>query len=130
MVIKYERHPQYPESILIRKFIGTVNVQNIIDSWEHLNKENIIDENIKGIINDLEGCDLQMSFSSFETLISYLKKHNFIKKVKLAVVCDTPEKIIFPLMGEKRETELKIKPFSTIEAAVNWISKNAQINTS
>jgi len=33
MSIIYEKHELYPESILIRKFIGKVSVNDSIDSW-------------------------------------------------------------------------------------------------
>lgn len=121
MSIEYVKHNLYPESILIRNFIGKVDVNNIIDSWEYLHKNNLIDINIKGIINNLTGCELIMDMESFKILIAYLKKEDSIKKIKLAVISDIPETIVFPFLGENQESELKIKPFSTMEAAVNWI---------
>jgi hypothetical protein len=62
-----------------------------------------------------------MDMESFKTLIAYLKKEDSIKKIKLALISDNPETMVFPFLGENRESELKIKPFSTMEAAVNWI---------
>ena len=122
MSIIYEKHDLYPESILIRKFSGKVSIQNIIDSWEYLHENEIIDKKIKGVINNLSGCELIMDIESFKTLIDYLKKQDYIKDIKLAVISDTPKTIIFPILGKEQERELKIKPFSTMEAAVNWIS--------
>jgi hypothetical protein len=123
MSIEYVKHNLYPESILIRNFIGKVDVNNIIDSWEYLNKNKLIDKNIKGIINNLTGCELIMDMESFKILIAYMKKEDYIKKIKLAVISNNPETIVFPFLGENQESGLKIKPFSTMEAAVDWISK-------
>lgn len=123
MSIEYVKHNLYPESILIRNFIGKVDVNNIIDSWEYLHKNKLIDKNIKGIIKNLTGCELIMDMESFKILIAYLKKDDSIKKIKLAVISDIPETIVFPFLGENQENELKIKPFSTMEAAVDWILK-------
>ncbi len=121
MSIVYIKHDLYPESILIRNFIGQVNVNDIINSWEYLNQNKLIDKKIKGVINNLSGCELIMDMESFKTLITYLKKEDSIKKIKLAVISDNPETMVFPFLGENQESELKIKPFSTMEAAVNWI---------
>lgn len=122
MSILYEKHDLYPESILIRKFIGKVSIKDIIDSWEYLHENKLIDKKIKGVINNLSGCELIMDMENFKTLIGYLKKQDYIKEIKLAVISDTPKTIIFPILGEEQERELKIKPFSTMEAAVKWIS--------
>ena len=123
MSIEYVKHDLYPESILIRNFIGKVDVNGIIDSWEYLNKNKLIDKKIKGVITNLTGCELIMDMESFKTLIAYLKKEDYIKKIKLAVISNIPETIVFPFLGEIQESELKIKPFSTMEAAVDWIIK-------
>lgn len=121
MSIVYVKHVLYHETILIRNFIGKVDVNDIIDSWEYLNQNKLIDEKIKGVINNLTGCELIMDMESFKTLIAYLKKEDYIKKIKLAVITDNPETMVFPFLGENRESELKIKPFSTMEVAANWI---------
>lgn len=122
MSIIYEKCNSHPESILIRKFIGKVNVNDIIESWKYLFENKLIDDKIKGVINDLSGCELLMDMKSFETLIGYIKKQDFIKGIKLAVISDSSKIIIFPFLGEKQEKELNIKPFSTLKAAVDWVS--------
>lgn len=121
MSIIYEKHNLYPESILIRRFIGKVGIKDIINSWEYLNKNKLINDKIKGVINVLSGCELIFNMENFNDLLNYLKKHDYIKKIKLAVISDSPKTIIFPFIGEEQERELKIKPFSTMKAAVNWI---------
>ena len=121
MSIVYENHSLYPESILIRNFIGKVGVDEIIDSWEYLIENNLIKETTRGVINNISVCNLVLDMGSFETLITYLKKKDYLKKIKLAVICNNPKTIIFPVLGESMESDLKIKPFSTVEAAVHWI---------
>ncbi len=122
MSIVYKKHDLYPESILIREFVGKVTTKNIIESWEYLIENKLINENIKGVINDLTGCELIMDMDSFKTLLAYMKKQKLFKVIKLAVISDSPDTIVFPVLGENMERELSIKPFSTMEAAVYWIS--------
>lgn len=121
MSITYERHELYPESIFIRRFIGNISLNDIIDSWEYLRINKVIDDQIKGVINNLSECNLILDMESFKTLIAYLEKQNYLKDIKLAVIADTPKKIIFPVLGENNESGLKIRPFTTIKAAVDWI---------
>lgn len=121
MSINYTRHDQYPESILIRDFIGEVFVDDIIESWNYLIRNKMITASTKGVINNLMGCELKMEMAGFEKLMAFLKKHDLLKKLRLAVICDNPEMIIFPVLGENKVKELKIKPFSSIEAGIDWI---------
>lgn len=121
MGIAYLNHKSYPKNIYIRHFKGKVDVNEIIESWEFLLNNHLIHENTKGVINDLSECILNMDMTSFQSLINYLKEHAELRKVKLAVVCNDPRTIVFPTLGEVQERALKIKPFATEKAAVEWI---------
>jgi hypothetical protein len=111
----------YPESILIRDFTEKVRIDDIIESWEYLTVNGMIDQEIIGVINNTTGCELEMDIQSFRILVDYLKKKDSLKRIKLAVICDNPKTIVFPMLGEYEEKELKIRPFSTLEAATDWI---------
>ena len=124
MNIRYEKHDLYPEAILVRNFIGVVGVKEIIESWTFLIENNLVTESLKGVINNLNGCDLSMNMESFKTLITFMKEQDCLKRIKLAVICDNPKTIVFPLLGQTEENELNIRPFSSIEAAVHWIMNN------
>lgn len=121
MGIYYRKHERYPESILIRDFAGEVTVDEIIGSWKYLISNNMISDDTLGIINNLTNCDLQMDMAGFKDVINFMKTQDLLKKVKLAVICDDPKTIVFPALGEQKEDELKIKPFSTMNAAVDWV---------
>jgi hypothetical protein len=112
----------YPSGfILIRKFHKKVNVDLIIESWEYLLLNKILTRKHIGVINDLCGATLDMNLDSFKRLITYLKVNPYFTGIKLAVICDTPEKIIFPMIGQYDVKELKIRPFSTVEKSIEWI---------
>ncbi len=121
MAIKYRNHELHPESILIRDFDEEVSMKEIIESWEYLISENLINDSTKGVINNISGCALLMDMEGFKVVLDYMKQQDILKKVKLAVVCDDPKTIVFPALGERMENELRIKPFSTMNAAVNWV---------
>lgn len=121
MSIIYRKHELYPESILIRDFYGIIGVDDIIDSWKFIIENQLLKDSIKGVINNLTGCELSMEISDFERLISFLKKQDYLKGIRLAVICTNPKFIIFPVLGEKNISEVKIKPFSTVDAGVEWI---------
>lgn len=122
MTIVYEHIDGYSNEILIRKFLGTVDVDEIIKSWDSLVKNNEIKPEHKGVINVLESAHLDMNMQSFQRLIKFLKDNPALRKLKLAVVCSKPKDIVYPIMAEFGEGELLVKTFTTLEAAVNWVS--------
>jgi len=121
MSIIYRKHELYPESILIRDFYGKIGVDDIIDSWKFIVENRLLTDSIKGVINNLTSCELNMELPDFEKLISFLKKQEYLMGVRLAVICTDPRMIIFPVLGEKIISEIKIKPFSTVDAGIEWI---------
>ncbi|MCU4164690.1 hypothetical protein [Carboxylicivirga caseinilyticus] len=121
MSILYQKHSRFSKSILIRNFKGEVDVNEIIRSWEYLRNESLLTHQLKGVINNLTECDLVMDLNSFKLLMSYLNQHECFYSIKLAVVCDKPKSTVYPTLGAEKESKLKIKPFSTVDAAVQWI---------
>ena len=121
MNIQHKKYNLFPENILVRDFFDKVSAEDIIESWEIIIENKMITPTIKGVINDLTRCELDMDVNGFSTVIEYFKKHKEFKGVKLAVVCDSPGKLVFPMLGEHRYSEMQIKPFSSVEAAVSWI---------
>lgn len=121
MKVEYTKYQYHSKYVLLRRFYGSIDIKDITDSWDYLLKENILNESHKGVINDIRDAEMNMNIQSFEKLLNYLKKHDIFHRIKLAVVCDTPGKVIFPILGNTMHPDLKIKPFSTIEAAADWI---------
>jgi hypothetical protein len=124
MGISFIKYENFSDSILVRKFTDSVEVKDIIGSWEYLLEQNMLTDSVKGVVNDITDCELNMNMESFKTLIGYLKEHEIFKKIRLAVICDDPRKIVFPVFGGASEKELNIKPFTTMNAAVNWIMQS------
>ena len=58
----------------------------------------------------------------FRRIIMYLKNKKIFKRVKIAVVSISPEVIVYPFIGQQQEKELNIRPFSSVDAAVQWIA--------
>lgn len=122
MTIVHDHIAGYSNEILIRKFLGSVDVDEIIKSWDSLIKNNEIKPEHKGVINILESAHLDMNMQSFQKLIKFLKDNPALRKLKLAVVCSEPRDIVYPILAEFGEGKLIVKTFTTIEAAVNWVS--------
>jgi len=121
MSIHLKPHKDFPNTILVRVFSGRVEIGDILNSWKSIGDSPLLTHQINGIINDLSNCELCMDMEGFKKLIEFLKDQDYLKTVKLAVITDSPQTIVFPMLGETQEKDLMIKPFCTEQAAVNWI---------
>lgn len=86
--------------------------------------ENLISNDMKGVLNDFTSCKLEMNMVSFQKVLAFLKSNKNIAKLKQAVVTNDPKTVVFPMMVETHDKELKIKPFSTESAATSWLIEN------
>jgi len=121
MTILYSYHKDYPESILVREFVGAIGISDIVDSWKYILNSGMIRPETKGIINVLLDCVLDMNMDDFCVNIDFIRNNEQLRRLKLAVLCDDPKIMVFPTMGQHGEPDLKIRPFSTERAAINWI---------
>ncbi len=121
MNFEYQKHAKFPNQILVRNFIGIVSAVDIIDSWKYLIQNNLLTETLLGIITNLENCELKMTMDSFKAVIEFMEQTEQLTKIKLAVITNNPKQIVFPSYVETKTKEMRVKPFSTINAAVEWI---------
>lgn len=106
----------------MRCFKGLVTLEDIIISWDEvfLKFEDLTI--YKGFVTDMLDVDLQLEEKDLNSLAEYLTGHiNRIEDMKLAVIIDTPL-VIHPILMNHRLRKLQIRPFSTMDAAIKWIS--------
>jgi len=110
------------DSILIRKVRGRAEFSEIYCSWNDLIKNDKIKPVITGIINDFRDAELIMSITDVKKLITLFEEHTDIfGGLKIAVVVDSYKNIVFPIVGQKFTSKMEVRPFSTYEAAYDWI---------
>ena len=120
MTVVYEYFKWHSSEILLRRFAGEITAEDIINSWEYLINNDILTREHIGVLNDIREADFKMNMETFKVLLKYLRDHDIFSGMKIAVIVDSPEKVIFPMVGADA-TGLNIKPFATPEAAAHWI---------
>lgn len=107
--------------ILVRTFIGNVNMESIIANWEHLITENILTSEHIGVISDFRGSNTKLELSDLYLLAKYFNtKLEIFKDLKMTQIVDSP-KIAYPTLFTYDYKEFSSRPFSTLGAATQWI---------
>jgi len=110
------------EKVIIRRFTGKVSVHRVIKSWEYILHHMGVLDKYRGVVTDLLDAELAMNIEDLDILMNYLNEKLIIfGNLKLAVLLNN-EKVILPILADKKQSNFKIKPFATEEAALAWIN--------
>jgi len=110
-------------TILLRTVRGKAEFDDLYCSWNDMIKNKEIKPEIKGIINDFHDAELIMNISDVKKLITLFEANSEIFGGKrIAVVVDSYKNIVFPMVGQKFASRMEVRPFSTFEAAHDWVS--------
>lgn len=112
-----------PDSkLLIRKFTGKVGFEEVMESWKWLIRNDMIGNDLLGILNDFTRAELKMDPKNLDHLmLFFLEYPTIFKRIRLAVVMTLPENIILPILANQKYPQFEIQAFSTIKAAEDWL---------
>ena len=108
--------------ILVRAIRGKADFEEIYDSWRDLIKDGYFNPPVIGMINDYCGAELMVDISDMKKIKVLLEDYpDIFKSIKIAVVVDSFKNIVFPMIVDKVSKQANVRPFSTFEAARDWI---------
>ena len=109
--------------VIVRRFKGDICFEEMIESWKLLLVKYPNLEAYKGVLTSFLGADIKHEDNNMNVMVEFLKGHlNKLKDLKIAMVMDTPMVTNTIIIGQRMKS-LQIKPFSTEEAALQWIER-------
>ncbi len=128
MTSKFKFENDDANGIFYKHFYGTITVEDIIKSWDVAIRDHLIPQGTKRfIVNFLNGHAAYKAESS-ELLENYYQNHpEIFKGIRIAIVTIIPEDIIVPMLMKRDRGLFCLAPFSTIEAAVDWVLMPGEI---
>ena len=120
--VVYKFIQRQDKRILFRTFTGAVSFKDIIDSWDYCINEELLAHDVVGCVSDFRAAQFVSNPRELDQFLAYMDQHDQFRHLRLAVLVDTPDKIVFPMIGESKLHNRIIKPFSTEEAALNWVA--------
>ena len=110
------------DGVIIRRFTGEVCFADMIESWKQLLLYYKNLQDYKGILTTYLDADIKDEHANLNVVVEYLMNYvDRLKNLKIAVVENTPL-VTNTIIVSQRVKSLQIKPFSTMEAAMNWIT--------
>ena len=107
--------------VIVRRFKGDVCFEDMIESWKLLLVKYPNLEAYKGILTSFLDDDIRGEDGNMNVMVEFLKEHlDKLKDLRISMVMDTPLVTNTIIMGERMKS-LQIKPFSTEDAAFQWI---------
>ena len=108
--------------ILVREARGKLTFYDIYDSWLEMVNTGVLNSSLLGIINDFRELELTANINDVNRILELIEENiDTFQNIKIAVVVDSYKNIVFPMMVEKISKIARIKPFSTFEAAEDWM---------
>ncbi len=108
--------------ILVRSIRGKADFKEIYDSWKDLIIDGYFNSSVTGMINDFCSAELDVDISDMKKINKLLDDYpEVFNGIRIAVVVDSFKNIVFPMVVEKVAKQANVRPFSTFEAARNWI---------
>jgi len=120
--VKYTIIKEHDAEIIVREFEGIVELGDILESLSFIEKS-MMSESVVGIITDGLKANLKLKISDVEEIIQFMQNSERLKKLKFAALVNTPENTIFPTTAHFKSEMIAIRPFTTKEAALQWILK-------
>ena len=118
---EYTRRVDLGKEYLFRRVVGKFTVEDEIDMIQYALDHGLIDEHIVGMVIDLNSATMDFGVGEGRRIMEYCGHDPILARLKFALVVDTADKIIHPLVGNMDVSQIKLRPFSTEEAAVHWM---------
>lgn len=108
--------------IFYKIYYGPITIKDIYSTWDEIINENFIPLNTTRFILDYSCANFNFPVSDHHLIPEYYKDNidTFINS-KIAVLTQNPKDIVIPILVMEKDKGYTSKPFSTEEAALNWL---------
>ncbi|MFD0932656.1 hypothetical protein ACFQ0R_08640 [Psychroflexus salinarum] len=108
--------------ILIKTYYGLITIEDIESSWRYAFENGLIPEKKKGFILDYRKSNFDIEIDEHTLIADFYRKHiDVFGNYKIAIITENPKDIVVPMLVESLDRGYYSKPFSTFDAAVDWV---------
>ncbi len=124
MAVKYSYIDFFDHKILYREFTEDSCFDDILISFKEILENKMLTDKTVGIITDIRGVKCEINPFVFIKVTKFLKRNPELYDYKLAALTDSPKQVALATIASKVSSKIKVKPFSTYEASVKWMTED------
>ena len=109
------------KEILFRTYKGIFTADKEIQMLQYALEEGLLHDQVHGMVIDLSSAQFNMEIGDVNRIMDFVNSNKRLAQLKFAIIVDSPDQIIHPLLGALYSEEIKVKPFSTRQAAIQYI---------
>ena len=122
MTNKYTYQYDTKSHIMHKKHFGTFTINMLIDSWDEAIEKHLVPSETMTFLLDYTEAKLDMNIGAAEKMVNYFNEQSHLfEDKKIAVVVNTPENIVHPILAQARPRNYILRIFSTLPAAYLWL---------
>lgn len=122
MAEKYKYQFDSSLGILYKYYYGLITIEDIEASWNYAFENNLIPKQVKGFILDYRNSNFNIDIKEHVAIVDFYKKHlDIFGGFKIAIITSESKDIVIPILVRAKDKGYVSKPFSTLNAAINWV---------
>ncbi|TDN97735.1 hypothetical protein [Sunxiuqinia elliptica] len=108
--------------ILFKYYYGLISIKDIESSWEYAFENGLIPKETKGFILDYRKSNFNIKIDEHTVIAEFYKKHlDVFGNFKIAILTEEYRDIVIPILVKTKDEGYSSRPFSTLEAAIEWV---------
>lgn len=114
--------------ILYKRYYGLISLENIMQSWLKAMNENLIPQDALGFVLDYRKAHFNFDPRRHTELTDFYREHSKVfSNRRIAFVTVSPDDIVYPILIQTQDNGFESRPFSTMEAATDWVSSGVKV---
>lgn len=120
--MKYSIIYDIKTKIVTKTYFGDIYIDDIFETWDEAIEKNQIPNDVSGFLLDYKNANLNVPPLQTSGIAKYYRDHlELFANKKIAILSESSKNIIVPILMQEMDQGYVSKPFSSLEAAINWI---------
>ncbi|MFA9389451.1 MAG: hypothetical protein ACERKD_06570 [Prolixibacteraceae bacterium] len=109
-------------NVLYKYYYGAIGIDDIASSWKYAFDNKLIPKDTRGFILDYREANFKIEIDEHTAIADFYRNHlEVFGNKKIAILTNDPKDVVIPVLVESIDDGYISKPFSTMNAALNWV---------
>ena len=121
-MIELKAKYEYKNRIVFKHYFGLITVEDVAETWLKAIEQNLFPDDTIGFILDYRKAQFDIEPGRHIEIPEFYQQHpDVFNGKRIAIVTVRPTDVVYPLLIQVQDKGYKSMPFSTMEAAIDWV---------